>query len=491
MSLLESFGWQILRSRLGKIIGHRLGRRTLGGLRTLAVILLSGFLPGVVAGALEPSATFAVSCVVPSVLVVLAMRNAASVPLRSAIQACIVLGVTLIPARFNVGWSVAAGATRFVFKGILVAVLFCLGLFTGIRKPQSFLIWPVFVSFLAVALISWLCSSRWDFASGAYAIILFMGPIFSISLVTGLSEPRALRLLENMVFFSILVIYIQALFVATLPETIGSALNWDAPSYTIERSRATVGGPNNVSGFIAFTAPTLASWFLAGRSRHMRRLGFLGLVCGTIVLAITQERGAFVSLIAGYLVMATSIPSTGRRRLIPLVLACSGLVLLFVPSYLSHSRFLSSWLDVSTMSRLQAFNDAREFFRVSPIFGRGFGLVYPRWWIERYMVFDGVETLVDPHNIFVMVLVEAGIVGLSMFGWFLAILWRQVRAPATIVCDRYAAIQKASVLATLASGMVFSVTSSALAISPELSVPFWTIVGLGLAKLRSQGQPWG
>lgn len=84
----------------------------------------------------------------------------------------------------------------------------------------------------------------------------------------------------------------------------------------------------------------------------------------------------------------------------------------------SLSRLTSNYLEgASTSSRFSAIHAGLNAFVNKPIFGSGLATYYKRLWnaSDRMISLYGNTSLVDPHNVYVMILVEQGIVGFLLY----------------------------------------------------------------------------
>uniref|UniRef100_A0A7C4CDF6 O-antigen ligase domain-containing protein n=1 Tax=candidate division WOR-3 bacterium TaxID=2052148 RepID=A0A7C4CDF6_UNCW3 len=176
----------------------------------------------------------------------------------------------------------------------------------------------------------------------------------------------------------------------------------------------------------------LASAYLCFRqSSLLRRL--LWLAVGTALLAgflLSGSRGSFVALVAA--VAATGVMALAVRRGRRLVLAVSAVaglatlgVTLFAPAAVEvmNRRLTATVADPLTLTartRLDRATAAFDAFAASPLFGAGIG--------GFDMLFSNVDTGRGdyPHNVFLEVAAELGLVGLAAF---LLLLLRSLRRP--------------------------------------------------------------
>lgn len=89
----------------------------------------------------------------------------------------------------------------------------------------------------------------------------------------------------------------------------------------------------------------------------------------------------------------------------------------FLDTFSSIMHFSSH--DTSTVERVDQWNDGYGAWLESPFMGQGFG--------GYAYFFTGVDTRMYPHNIFVELLSEGGVVGLMIFLWLLWQLWKMLK----------------------------------------------------------------
>jgi polysaccharide biosynthesis protein PslJ len=132
---------------------------------------------------------------------------------------------------------------------------------------------------------------------------------------------------------------------------------------------------------------------------------------------LSVSRSALISAAVGLVVLAFGLGAVARRVLLVSVVAVFGFVALTVPGMMGALRelFLSVGTDNSVASRTGSYSMAFEFFRTSPILGRGYSTFLP-----IYRIFD---------NQYLLLLVEVGLLGL---GCVVAMLVVGIRCARTV-----------------------------------------------------------
>jgi len=175
-------------------------------------------------------------------------------------------------------------------------------------------------------------------------------------------------------------------------------------------------------GFLAIFTPFLLSALLLSRKILFRLLSFLGVVVCVTGLLTTYSRGSIVALLLSFIVSILFILIHQRRitffsRVTIFVLIITGLLSwrLWAPqtiiTRMENTIVEDEYdnpvaLDKSSQKRIDIWNAHLALLQTSPVFGIGFGQ-------SKHML--GV----DPHNAFILIAVEMGILGFLAFLWFL------------------------------------------------------------------------
>jgi putative inorganic carbon (HCO3(-)) transporter len=175
-------------------------------------------------------------------------------------------------------------------------------------------------------------------------------------------------------------------------------------------------GVNGLAAFEAQVAIFLVA--LAGfERRRLLRLSYYGFAfISAVCLMYTLSRGGYLALLAGWVFLGLV---KQRKLLIPLVVF--GLTWTAIVPNAVRQRVDMTYserkqeLDHSSETRVTLWEDAMQLFDANPVVGTGFG---------TYAHLHRVGNYEDTHNFFLKVLVETGVLGLLLFLWLLAKLFR-------------------------------------------------------------------
>src|SRR5438094_4158375 len=193
------------------------------------------------------------------------------------------------------------------------------------------------------------------------------------------------------------------------------------------------GNPNDLAAHsILLLGPALALWASSNRGSPARLIGLGGAAILTLVIVLTQSRGAFLAL--GAMALPSTIALARRRpRAVVGLAAFVGLALYLAPASFWHRmQGLSKGTSVETIGQMDPEGSARQRFAVlqaasriirdHPVVGVGFGAY--EFAQHRYNPALGY---LDTHNTYLNVLAETGVPGLVLFLWIVISVVRTVR----------------------------------------------------------------
>jgi O-antigen ligase len=175
------------------------------------------------------------------------------------------------------------------------------------------------------------------------------------------------------------------------------------------------------------------AWHLVMRSRSIVRLvALIYMVTSPVALLLTGTRGAFVAGLAALAIVPITLP---RKSLRFYVLAgaavTAGVVAMavFVPAA-SWERIGSTSTELSEgghmSGRVDIWNAGLQAFPQRPLFGAGAGAYGTA--VDPYL--RNYRGTISAHNVVIGLLVEQGILGLTLFGaMFGACAWRAFHSP--------------------------------------------------------------
>ena len=177
-----------------------------------------------------------------------------------------------------------------------------------------------------------------------------------------------------------------------------------------------------------------------------RFLFFFAMMLMLFCLLLTQARASWLALFVSFLFILGML--VWRRKLVfpkikkKLIIIIPLLIFLLIPFFLStHNIWRKSWQRAvssfdfqqgSVRSRLLIYRDTLRMVKENPVLGVGLGnfkVIYPLYQDQESL--SGDVRIEHVHNEYLQIAVESGIIGLSLFFWFLLlsgkICWHLLR----------------------------------------------------------------
>jgi O-antigen ligase len=190
-----------------------------------------------------------------------------------------------------------------------------------------------------------------------------------------------------------------------------------------------VGGPNELAGLLLALLPFLVALIRCTKNFFVK---LVLLACGGLTLFVLLLTGARIALIA-LIAMALFYVLKSKRKVLNLAICLVlGLTLwnLLPPQYQRRYLTVESYaeggrLDASNELRLAIWKAGWRMFLDHPILGVGAGQFATAYGMEYSG--GGHHAWMQPHNLFLQVTCELGLVGLFMFSLFIWRIWQAIR----------------------------------------------------------------
>ncbi len=220
-------------------------------------------------------------------------------------------------------------------------------------------------------------------------------------------------------------------------------LTWSV-DYGTGRAFSTIGNPNFLAGQLALAIPVLLA-LSVGRDRHVMILAQMAVIAAFAAFIVAQTRGAMIGLAVGltagvflYRRRRAHLPRPSRFLAFPLAAIALVSVYFIFPGLNRTGIFLpaqiASSLDVEQASARQRFfwwRGAALLFRAHPVAGVGLGNFpreFPAAAREVVPLYPDLRPAFcdHPHNDFLFILCEHGIIGLGLLFWLAAACLRRL-----------------------------------------------------------------
>jgi O-antigen ligase len=274
--------------------------------------------------------------------------------------------------------------------------------------------WPMFL-FMLVALLS----SFGEPQAGLVSVFVFMIPwlVFYFMGSLAMSEKQWIWLVNVVLGFSF-VLSLWSVIFAFNPFEITAALGWQSFKFgTADTARVLtpIGGPIATGGFLGLVLPLAIGATLYAKTR-VERVGFAALCCLLgLAIVLTLSRGVVIAAVLSVAFLLFQLKRVSKNvRAIALGGILLAAALAASASDIGIER-LTIVVDSSTSERMRVAQAALRLVAENPFFGTGMGAVFPRAWQDQMMSLFGTSVLVDPHNLYLLVLSETGTVGAIFF----------------------------------------------------------------------------
>lgn len=386
-------------------------------------------------------------------------------------------------------WPIAAGLNAGEVLTLAILILGALGLWESRdRVPAalaalSSILWPL-AGLAVVSLLSLLANgilALEDIASALFKMVAFAIVAILVH-VHASALPRARTLLHGLLAGGAAV---------ALYAVVAYAMGW---SYTEEfdwnRSTGTFENWNQLGGFMALLAP--ATLGLAATSRRWSMRALLGgiFVLEIVALLLSLTLGSMLGLVLGGIFTLMFVVRIGWRRILPtLSLALMGFLVVFAVNPLLRDKIMR--FDERVMDRLMTYAVGVQMFRDK--FWLGFGseqqLVDALTFGEAdYGITIFGESSMVPHNSFLKIGVEKGILGVVLFTLLIVGVGRILLRHRRAFAESSWAPLYAGVVAGVVAFLVQNMTND-LILHARIGIIFFALIAImdQLARTRPAG----
>ena len=278
--------------------------------------------------------------------------------------------------------------------------------------PNLLLVWSALAlwSFLGYFIVDISALSEWKLASFrylGYTAFLFLGSNFKNE--KGSVHPFIANTIVG--FGAMISIYYLVDF-----STTNSALT---EPYGVT---GLMGHKNFNASAIAITIPITV--LMVYKSQKNKGLYLFILFLGIISIILSQTRSIFLASLISIIITTLS----GWRPRKKVWLASAGIVFIAI-AILSQPKIQNRLLDPTNLRIRGIFwGHSLDMLESSPVNGIGSGqwrIAFPKYGLEgtNPSVAEGITSEVRPHNDFLWILSENGIIGFSLFSFFFILLW--------------------------------------------------------------------
>jgi len=265
------------------------------------------------------------------------------------------------------------------------------------------------------------------------AILLFVIPILLYFSFSNLSSSDVILFFKIAVLvcliyatFAIILVRKYAFFIQLIGLEGGQYIY-----YSQSRPRMMLGSSITVSYYFNLTLPLCFYMFYYSKEKVWRVIAFFSIATNVLATFLLLSRMASLCMIIitlyGILYSIIFRNNSYRKNIVLFML----FIVVSVYAFQNYdlSRLISTELyksGVSIQERLRASNLGLYIFSKQPILGSGMGSFFKRAYIDRYITVDGISALIDPHNMYILILSETGLIGFIILFLFFLILFKRI-----------------------------------------------------------------
>lgn len=256
-----------------------------------------------------------------------------------------------------------------------------------------------------------------SYAQYFYASALFLVPML-LYLPTSRLNGNSIIFFFRFLVVTCLIYAILSIVLATnyayFMNLVGNPTD-DYRYYSHFRASMMLGSSITVSYYFNLTLPICFYLFYKSKERKWRIISAVTIAFNVIATFLLLSRAASIIsilIVTTYLL----IISGGKRGYGKKILIVFTMLITLLYAFLNFdlSRITMGFDYNSTEGRFLAAKLGLYIFTQFPIFGSGVGRFFERAYDYRYIEVDGITGLIDPHNLYILILSELGFVGIFL-----------------------------------------------------------------------------
>ena len=240
-------------------------------------------------------------------------------------------------------------------------------------------------------------------------------------IVESIKTKKQFRNIIGIILFSCALIGIDGIF----QKFFGFDFMRGRKIYAFIRPTASFKSPNHFGGWLSMVLPITMSLFLFGTEKKKRiRIAF-GILSALlfICLLLAASRGAWLGFVGAILLIGI----LKRKKLILMSIICISVSLLLVLFMLpgktgKETQSLLNLNQATIMQRLILWKETLPMIKDRPLLGHGVNTFMSNW--SNYGVGKAFGHPYYPHNCYLHMAAEIGLIGLGMFIWVIVMLFK-------------------------------------------------------------------
>jgi putative inorganic carbon (hco3(-)) transporter len=420
----------------------------------------------------------------------IALAGAVTVLLLSAMESerFLLLVIFLTPLEWVVVADIPAHNVTVNLRFLVIAGFFagrvyrCPASLTDIFRPAASRASLLFLCAAAVApIIMGKSLLTYHFVRAVYTLGTFVGFYFVV--LTWVDSGQRIRKVSWTILFSTLTTVAFALLQQTIGGYTSLWLYLYPPDDNFEdwggRSTSFLHHPNLLAGYLNLVLPFALACYLLGRGRWKKLGGWIfGL--GSVALISTQSIGGLFAYFAILALAVFCFARSRKKKLLLMAGLCAVVCLSYILRNVLNPIHTEAYIGNDVITRLLLWVTAGDEFIHSPVFGVGWGnFAAPYDW--EIPTLPGVF---GPHNLYLQLLAETGLVGFVAFFYLFVQTWRQAWSQWCRSVDFLNLALAFGVLGALLSVLVHGFVDFPLDV--QIGALLWTLLALFVASDQLQ-----
>lgn len=207
-----------------------------------------------------------------------------------------------------------------------------------------------------------------------------------------------------------------------------------------------------------------------------KKISIISLSASSLAVILAQSRICFIVLIiytAVFLFHYNQKLSIFKKSVVVLLLVLLAYYIINNPFL---NRLSSHYFEgASSSSRFNALHVGLVLFEHKPVMGSGIAVFYKRLWEDNHISIMGLDTLVDPHNLYIFLLDEIGIIGFVLLASLFVYLVKNI-------INRLESIEKFSFIMMLVGILICFFAGSQPINEVSFAVVFWWYISFFYSK---------
>lgn len=302
--------------------------------------------------------------------------------------------------------------------------------------------------------------------------------VLVLAIVSFLKTEKSLKVFIKMMLIGVFIMGLYGMW-----QVVTDAVAFDPSLTSVEQSEglpgriySTMGNPNNYAEILIMTLPFFVAVIMNSKS-FLKKIFYLVMALPPLLsLFYTGSRSGWIGLVVSIVVFTFFV----QKRLIPFIVIGGIMMIPFLPSHVYY-RLLTIFNtegDTSTQYRVEILQTAFPMLKEHAIWGTGLGTDVFMRVVQNYYQYTKATPL-HTHVLYLQIWIEAGIVGIISFMWF---MYRTIKS--AIICMRDSTREMKNILIAGVSALVGILTIGIVEYIwyyPRVMVTFWVIISILLA----------